>query len=177
MSRLQISAKFSFVLQEDKLFHKSTTFVLKNLCTCVPSALWTSLSALAQCWPIFLTPCIAEQIILQDDACRARKLWSCDSILSKLINCTKVYYGISSGFCRAVTATQRVHGWRIVEWSLDIDASCEISGNLPANKQSRTNSGLSTRVQEVGGWHHHPYETLQMPYDGEVTWRVQAANQ
>src|SRR6218665_1285565 len=82
-----------------------------------------------------------------------------------------------SGRGRAATATQRVHGWRIVELPLDIEASCEISGNLPTNKQLRTNSGLSTRVQEVGGWHHHPYETLQMPYDGEVTWRVQATNQ
>jgi len=55
--------------------------------------------------------------------------------------------------------------------------SCEISVNLPTNKLSRTNSGHSTRVQKVGGWHHHPYETLQIPYDGEVTLRVQATNQ
>jgi len=71
-----------------------------------------------------------------------------------------------SGRGRAATATQRVQGWRIVEWPLDIEASCEISGNLPTNKQSRTNSGLSARMQEDGEWHHHPYEILQMSYDG-----------
>src|SRR6218665_844336 len=62
---------------------------------------------------------------------------------------------------------------------IDIEARSEISGNLPTNEKSRTNSGLSTRLQEAGGWHHHPYETLQIhvPYDGEVIWRVQAANQ
>ena len=51
------------------------------------------------------------------------------------------------------TATRRVHRWRIVERPLDIHAevTCEISGSFPTNKQSRTNNGLSTRVQEVGG--------------------------
>ena|SRR6218665_1355458 len=87
------------------------------------------------------------------------------------------FYLNFSGRDRAATATQRVHGWLIVERPLDIEASCEISRNLPMNKQSRTNSGFSSRVQEYGGWHYHPYETLQMPYDGEVTWRVQAADQ
>src|SRR6218665_1915350 len=72
---------------------------------------------------------------------------------------------------RAETATQHVHRWGIVERPLDIEVSCEISGNLPTNKQSRTNSGLSTRVQEDGGWHYHPYETLQMPYDLASTGR------
>ena len=53
--------------------------------------------------------------------------------------------------------TQRIHRWRIVERPLDIEVSCEISRSFPMSKQSRTNSGLSTRVQEVGGWHHHPH--------------------
>ena len=70
---------------------------------------------------------------------------------------------------KAVTATQRVHGWRIVERPLYIDARCEISGCFHTNKQSRTNSGLSTRVQEVGGWHRHPHQTLLIPYDEEAT--------
>src|SRR6218665_2549761 len=64
---------------------------------------------------------------------------------------------LRAGFGRAVTATQRVHGWRMVEWHLDIEVSCEISGIFPTNKQSRTNSGLSTRMQEAGGWRHHPH--------------------
>ena len=59
----------------------------------------------------------------------------------------------------------------------DIEASGEISGSFPTNKQSRTNSVLSTRVLEVGGWHQHFYCILEIPYDGEVTWRLQAANQ
>ena len=61
---------------------------------------------------------------------------------------------------RAVTATQRVHGWRIVERPLE--ASCETSGSFPSNMQSRTNSGLCTRVQEAGGWHRKPHWTLQI---------------
>src|SRR6218665_3919152 len=45
------------------------------------------------------------------------------------------------------------------------------------NKQSWTNSCLSIRLQEAGLGHRHPYQTLQIPYKGKVTWRVQAANQ
>src|SRR6218665_1242693 len=66
---------------------------------------------------------------------------------------------------RAVTATEHVHGWRIVQRPPDIKASCEMSESFPTNKQSRTNSDLSTRIQEAGGWCHHPYYILQISYD------------
>ena len=47
-------------------------------------------------------------------------------------------------WCRRV----RVHGRRIVGWPLDIEVSCEISRELSlTNKQSRTNSGDSTRTR------------------------------
>ena len=60
---------------------------------------------------------------------------------------------LNSEIRRAETATKRVHRWRIVERPLDIEVSCEISGSFPTNKQSRTNSGLSTSrgVHPMGG--------------------------
>ena len=74
-----------------------------------------------------------------------------------LVNYYNYYCYYSSEIRRAETATQRIHRWRIVKRPLDIEVSCEISGIFPTNKQSRTNSGLSTRVQKVCGWHRHPH--------------------
>ena len=67
--------------------------------------------------------------------------------------CVFVYISVCVCVCvcgRAVTATNRVRRWRIVERPPDMGASCEISGATAlVNKQSRTNSGSSIRTW---GW-------------------------
>ena len=72
---------------------------------------------------------------------------------------------------RAVTATTRVHRWRIVERPLDIKVSCEMSRFSQTNKQTNSDGSTRTRMQLSGGA-CCCHEKSSFVFDSIVTWRV-----